>query len=144
MDVAEHHDRPAAGTVGATRSFDLPETCDGAVEGAGKSHEVIVATKARTKGLSLLGPGGMGEAHRALGTNLKREVAVKVLPASLAGDPERLARLSARRRTPRLAQSPEHDAPVRLRELDCTLAEVIEWLEERCSPHQARLTFIAT
>ena len=34
----------------------------------------------------------MGQVYRATDTNLKRQVAIKVLPASVAGDPERLAR----------------------------------------------------
>src|SRR5262245_47052889 len=40
----------------------------------------------------LLGAGGMGEVYRAIDTNLKRSVAIKVVPGIFASDPERLAR----------------------------------------------------
>ena len=39
-----------------------------------------------------IGQGGMGEVYHATDTNLKRTVAIKVLPEDVAGDPDRLAR----------------------------------------------------
>ena len=55
--------------------------------------------------LSPLGAGGMGEVYRARDTRLGRDVAVKVLPAAFAENPERLARFE---REARLLASLSH------------------------------------
>jgi serine/threonine protein kinase len=49
--------------------------------------------------IALIGAGGMGEVYRARDTRLGRDVAIKVLPAETALDPESLARLEREART---------------------------------------------
>ncbi len=53
---------------------------------------MIGRTLAHYQITAAIGVGGMGEVYRATDTKLGREVALKVLPADMARDPERLAR----------------------------------------------------
>ena len=82
--------------------------------------------------VSPLGVGGMGEVYRAIDTKLKRHVALKVLPAPLAGDPDRLMRFQreaevlASLNHPHIAQIhgvEEQDTPTPARALIMELVE---------------------
>src|SRR5262245_35627383 len=49
--------------------------------------------------LAAIGVGGMGEVYRARDTKLNRDVAIKILPESVAADPERIARFEREAKT---------------------------------------------
>ena len=53
---------------------------------------IVGQTLSHYRVTAAIGAGGMGEVYRATDTTLGREVAIKVLPPEVAGDPERLAR----------------------------------------------------
>jgi serine/threonine protein kinase/tetratricopeptide (TPR) repeat protein len=55
-------------------------------------HDLIGRTLGHYRIVEKIGEGGMGEVYRAHDERLDRDVAIKVLPATVAQDPERIAR----------------------------------------------------
>ena len=81
--------------------------------------------------VALLGVGGMGEVYRATDTNLKRQVAIKVLPASVAADAERLARFQREAEILAALNHPNIAHIHGLERSDGTVALVMELVEGR-------------
>ena len=71
----------------------------------------------------------MGEVYRATDTNLKRSVAIKVLPAAVAADPERLARFQREAEVLGALNHPHIAAIYGLERSDGTTALVMELVE---------------
>jgi serine/threonine protein kinase len=78
---------------------------------------------------SAIGAGGMGEVYKAIDSNLKRAVAIKVLPASLAGDAERLARFQREAEVLAALNHPHIAAIYGLERAGATTALVMELVE---------------
>ena len=79
--------------------------------------------------LSLLGQGGMGEVYRARDTRLKRDVAIKVLPAALAHDLDRMARFEREARLLASLDHPNIGAIYGLEESNGTRSLVLAFIE---------------
>ena len=76
-----------------------------------------------------IGVGGMGEVYAATDTNLKRSVAIKVLPASVAADAERLARFQREAEVLAALNHPNIAAIYGLERADAAIALVMELVE---------------
>lgn len=87
-----------------------------------------------------LGEGGMGEVDRATDSHLKRQVAIKVPPASMAADADRLARFPCEAEMLAALNHPNIAAIYRLEKSADVTALVIELVEgEELSQRIARL-----
>jgi serine/threonine protein kinase len=65
----------------------------------GERPPMIGKTLAHYEILEKIGAGGMGEVYRARDPQLNREVAIKIVPGTVAGDPEKLARFKREAKT---------------------------------------------
>jgi serine/threonine-protein kinase len=89
--------------------------------------------------VAAIGEGGMGEVYRATDTHLKRPVAIKVLPASVAGDAERLARFQREAEVLAALNHPNIAAIYGLEKTPDVTALVMELVEgEDLAAHLAR------
>ncbi len=79
--------------------------------------------------VSLLGAGGMGEVYRARDSALKREVAIKVLPAFVSRDPDRLRRFTQEAQAAAALNHPNILAVYGLGAFECSPYLVSELLE---------------
>src|SRR5687768_7099014 len=77
----------------------------------------------------ILGAGGMGEVYRARDTSLGRAVAIKILPATVANDAERLARFDREARTLASLNHPNIAQIYGFEKADGTRALVMELVE---------------
>src|SRR5687768_3546304 len=79
--------------------------------------------------IGTLGAGGMGEVYRATDTNLKRAVAIKVLPESVVTDADRLARFQREAEVLASLNDPNIAAIYGLERSNGTTALVMELVE---------------
>jgi serine/threonine-protein kinase len=79
--------------------------------------------------ISAMGAGGMGEVYRAHDTRLKRDVALKVLPVSVAADPGRVARFEREAELLAALDHPNIASIYSVEQVEHSLALVMELVE---------------
>jgi eukaryotic-like serine/threonine-protein kinase len=90
-----------------------------------------------------LGAGGMGEVYRARDARLKRDVALKILPASVGDDPDRLARFECEAQALAALNHPNIAAIYGFEEAQATPARACalsssNWSRAKRSPNASR------
>ena len=84
----------------------------------------------------LLGAGGMGEVYRARDTRLGRDVAIKILPRTVTGEPERRARFEREARMLASLNHPHIGAIYGVEDVDGAQALVLELVEGQTLAHR--------
>jgi serine/threonine protein kinase/TolB-like protein/Flp pilus assembly protein TadD len=90
---------------------------------------LIGTTLSQYRILEKIGEGGMGEVYLAEDTSLKRKVALKVLPAEMAADPERLARFKREAESVAALNHPNIVTIHSVEEVDGTHFLTMEWVD---------------
>ena len=90
---------------------------------------MIGSTLSQYRIIEKLGEGGMGEVYLAEDTSLKRKVALKVLPAAMATDPERLARFKREAESVAALNHPNIVTIHSVEEVDGTHFLTMEWVD---------------
>ena len=133
MPAAEHCTRCGTELTHGSAPDGLCPACllSGALESdpAGTHEHLIGRRIAHYQILDELGRGGMGEVYRARDTTLKRTVAIKVLPESVADDAERLARFQREAEVLAALNHPNIAAIYGLEKAEGTTALVMELVE---------------
>src|SRR5947208_5930455 len=88
--------------------------------------------------LSAIGAGGMGEVYRARDTRLEREVAIKILPATLAADPQFRERFDREARAISQLTHPHICTLYDIGEQQGTAYLVMEYLEGETLEHRLK------
>jgi serine/threonine-protein kinase len=110
----------------------VPELLRGAAAGGAGGEAMTLAPGVRLgtyEVLSPIGAGGMGEVYRARDAKLGRDVALKVLPAALASDPDRMARFQREAHVLASLNHPHIASIYGLEDSDTTRALVMELVE---------------